>query len=853
MDNANMLEAFRETTRHVRLTCRYAAAVVDAVARAVAMAVGWDAQRRGRRRAEELLREVSAAMVTGHRTDGKREEGPMGVVVAELSRVLIERRQRNACGHKLECSTTTAYEAVIKAVTAVMRHSWREASERERDIELWVKPKGGDEAEWEDSPTKRWIKEWEQFTQMTGAGPTLRLPATLAEVTGATAATTVESIKVLASPVAEGNRVRLHLSVAAVLAPIVIGPLTTPPSVLTPSAAANADRQRGRTAPPPSPPRDLWREGILTVYVDGSGKNGGGWGIVAVEGGTGHADATATLRSEHYGPLALDPDAAPFCGAERSTSATAELSAFAEGLEYLREIDGTTNPAVIRPDSEYARDIALGRKQPHVNKALATHVRALWKAEETRRGGQLWAVHVKGHAGNKWNGMADAGAARGTRGRVRGFGTRWRAWPPLSPRVRRAHACDEATRVLRAKHTFGILGSFVPANDRMLSHAHLRGLLGEVERRLEDAPRDARTRRAHEKAKDAYHRLRNPALQLRMRRRLQQALKPVTNEIECEVNVEALEQYAANAGGEADVVVGTSAKRAGWMAGLTMREITREYLRRIGPNAKTTMPYTHSLLGAELIAAGYVVDSREYTIRDSGLDPFRLPRVLRDAAFAGLGHDFDDVAAYPRAALDVFHSGRNMSRLFMAHRESIMQQTGRYFFGEGVPAGERRDRMKQLFNSLDNDGGISAWRRKFGVAADRQARNLRIDVGAGRTFSLPEYERSREELTTEFEERMPGMTRFVQRWQAAHHVRGKTPALTAKNYLLQEAEAISRSAKIEYARVRGDLPVYNLQHDGVIMGSAGRTTEEVRAGLQEASSRALGYAQPVEIKSRPGP
>ena len=33
------------------------------------------------------------------------------------------------------------------------------------------------------------------------------------------------------------------------------------------------------------------------------------------------------------------------------------------------------------------------------------------------------------------------------------------------------------------------------------------------------------------------------------------------------------------------------------------------------------------------------------------MDPFRLPRALRDVAFAGRGHDLDDSASYPRALL----------------------------------------------------------------------------------------------------------------------------------------------------------------------------------------------------------
>ena len=132
-----------------------------------------------------------------------------------------------------------------------------------------------------------------------------------------------------------------------------------------------------------------------------------------VDGGRGNTDRGARKCAEFYGPLTLDPAAPPFLGAERATNNTAELSALAEGLTYLRDVDATTGPALLRPDSEYAMGIATGLSQPGTNVALARRVRDLWRAEEARRGGQLWALHVKGHSSNQWNHQADHAAARG--------------------------------------------------------------------------------------------------------------------------------------------------------------------------------------------------------------------------------------------------------------------------------------------------------------------------------------------------------------------------------------------------------------------------------------------------------
>ena len=165
------------------------------------------------------------------------------------------------------------------------------------------------------------------------------------------------------------------------------------------------------------PPPELLRAGILSIYTDGSGEADGGWGVVVVHGGRGtQTDTTARHHATFYGPITLQTTAPPFLGAERGTNNVAELTAFAEALVYLRDIEGSTAPAIIRPDSTYARDVALGTVTVSANCTLARQVRQLWIHEEARRSGQLWALHVKAHSSNKWNSAADRAAARGARG-----------------------------------------------------------------------------------------------------------------------------------------------------------------------------------------------------------------------------------------------------------------------------------------------------------------------------------------------------------------------------------------------------------------------------------------------------
>ena len=95
------------TTRHVRLDCPYAMVVVDALARAVSVAEGQPPAMR-RATAAAFLREVGAAMVTGHRASGRAASGPFAVIVTELTRVLMERQQRNAAGGPLDCDARVA-------------------------------------------------------------------------------------------------------------------------------------------------------------------------------------------------------------------------------------------------------------------------------------------------------------------------------------------------------------------------------------------------------------------------------------------------------------------------------------------------------------------------------------------------------------------------------------------------------------------------------------------------------------------------------------------------------------------------------------------------------------------------
>jgi ribonuclease HI len=280
-----------------------------------------------------------------------------------------------------------------------------------------------------------------------------------------------------------------------------------------------------------------------------------------------------------------------------TTQGATRIAAFAEGLIYLRDVEGGTGPAIIRPDSLYASDLALGLSVPHSNVALARRVRELWRSEYERRGGQLWSVWVKGHSRYKWNDRVDAMADRGAEGRVCGADQRWSAWPPLRPPQARAHRIDEAMRVSRATNVFGVLAHHVPIRGELLTDWQLRGLLARVERRLQGLSPTPCTRAALERARAAYRLLRVDVTQAAERQRLiTEGLRPITTTLRCPVNVPVLQRYVERAGPEADVMPVGKAGQG------TLRERAQRVVTAAGADGCITVSYRFSLLELWLTA-----------------------------------------------------------------------------------------------------------------------------------------------------------------------------------------------------------------------------------------------------------
>ncbi len=81
-------------------------------------------------------------------------------------------------------------------------------------------------------------------------------------------------------------------------------------------------------------------------------------------------------------------------------------------------------------------------------------------------------------------------------------------------------------------------------------------------------------------------------------------LQPVTRHLDCPVNAAALAKYIRDAGHAAD------APRHDGQG--TLRERACKFIQSLNGKATVRIAYWHSLLGAELIASGFVVASREY-------------------------------------------------------------------------------------------------------------------------------------------------------------------------------------------------------------------------------------------------
>ena len=175
---------------------------------------------------------------------------------------------------------------------------------------------------------------------------------------------------------------------------------------------------------PPRPPPEGW-----WIATDGSGQESrqgnktAGWGVAIFRMPLVGDTPAVTL----YGPVMTDMWDHRWLGAREKTNNTGELSAIGEAMLWLAQEapDEGGLPVMLRYDSEYAANIALGRYDPQTNEELAREVkRTVTEVMEKR---VITWQHVYGHTGAVDNEVADRCADLGARGEISTMSKRWAA------------------------------------------------------------------------------------------------------------------------------------------------------------------------------------------------------------------------------------------------------------------------------------------------------------------------------------------------------------------------------------------------------------------------------------------
>ena len=163
--------------------------------------------------------------------------------------------------------------------------------------------------------------------------------------------------------------------------------------------------------------RILIEEDLLSLYVDGSclgnqnvdQNTPAAWGLVVVKGDTGLGKGSGEIIDEKSAMVITDKHVVGYIGAEVGSNNTAELSGFAAALRWLL-VEGGTQPAIIRADSQYAGNLAAGVWKAKANRELVANVQMLWKEVSELR--TLSWSDVRAHRGHRWNERADHLALR---------------------------------------------------------------------------------------------------------------------------------------------------------------------------------------------------------------------------------------------------------------------------------------------------------------------------------------------------------------------------------------------------------------------------------------------------------
>ena len=202
------------------------------------------------------------------------------------------------------------------------------------------------------------------------------------------------------------------------------------------------------------------------------------------------------------------------------------------------------------------------------------------------------------------------------------------------------------------------------------------------------------------------------------------------------------------------------------------------------------------------------------------------------------------------------HGGRGASAMFLHHRDLILSKYGDLLFDSTVEEVEKKERMKVITTAYDMGAGLDFWKKEMGEGrrvetAKGTCLHFLNEQGTLVSFSLERYHAELKRSAEWMAGKSSSMLEYLSQkgWspkKGKHEWEGKG-ALTLKSYLLQEAEAVSREAKLLcLAQYEADIRAVSLQHDGVaVTGFAEEAFPYMEGELSHWASTAAGY--PVTV------
>ena len=183
-----------------------------------------------------------------------------------------------------------------------------------------------------------------------------------------------------------------------------------------------------------------------------------------------------------------------------------------------------------------------------------------------------------------------------------------------------------------------------------------------------------------------------------------------------------------------------------------------------------------------------------------------------------------------------------MTDVYMAHREAVLEAGGAHLW-PNVSEDARRERMKSVMNAMDNDGGLASWRKRWPSEPGHTLAGWKAELGGGVWFEPSRYRREQEDTTEGAMRDSPRALQYLRRmWQGRVGKQDERSRRMAwKSYVLQEAEAASREAKLRWCQENG-VRVINLQHDGVVaMVSDLQAQERAAQGMAREATARCGF------------